>query len=79
MLENNRQNTSDIRAISEKETAELNGVMNNTLRNEFVQAAANVFFIFKGFVDAGFTEKQALQLVGSILNGGKNENTHNKD
>lgn len=70
MSKNNKENTGDIRAISEKEIAELSGVMENTLRKEFVQAASNMFFIFKGFVDAGFTETQALQLTSSILNGG---------
>ena len=74
----------NIRDAAKKELAELENLFKETNAAEINKACKDMFALYKGFIDAGFDNKQALALLigaiqGAIHNqkdngGNRNEN-----
>ena len=72
-------NNDDIRNAAMNELKQLMGMMANPQAMEMAGACRELFVLYKGFVEAGFTDKQAMQLIVGILqagiaNNGRKEN-----
>ena len=70
-------NSDDIRKAAMNEFRQIQEALLETEKNEMLNSCKAMFTLYKGFVDAGFNDKQALQLVIATIqaaiagNGGK--------
>lgn len=63
-------NSDDIRKAAMNEFRQIQEALLETEKNEMLNSCKAMFALYKGFVDAGFTDKQALQLVIATLQAG---------
>ena len=71
-------NSDDIRKAAMDELRQIRGALLETEKNEMLNSCKAMFTLYKGFVDAGFNDKQALQIViatlqASIAGNGRKE------
>ena len=57
----------DIRKAAMDELKEIFESLNAPANNDIVSSCKEVFNLYKGLVDAGFTPEQAMQLVNNLL------------
>ena len=60
-------NNDDIRKAAMNELRQIQEALLETEKTEMLNGCKAMFTLYKGFVDAGFTDKQALQLVIATL------------